>query len=421
MPRTRKLLLLAALYLVQGLPYGFQATALPAWLRESGVSLAGIGFLTLLAAPWSAKVLWAPLVDRTGPGRLGRRRRWLLPLQLILAATCAAAAFVPVPEALALLLALVFVMNLVAATQDIAVDGLAVDLLEGGELGYGNAAQVVGFKVGMLLGGGLLVWATRFIGWSGLFLCMAGATLGAALLVALFREPPPLRAHEAPPGFRAILATALAATRRPGMGWVLAFIATYKLGETLIDVMFKPFLVDQGYTTEQIGLWVGSWGLGFSIVGSLAGGVLASRQPLVRAVGIAALLRVGPLVAEWALAAYGAPEAAVIATTCAEHFFGGVLTTTMFAFMMAQVDRRIGATHFTLLAVVEVVGKAPAGLVSGVLAQTLGYPGLFALGCVLSLAFLLLLVPLRRITPPPTGAREASPPGPRSGAPPASG
>lgn len=394
MRRPARLALLTVLYTVQGLPYGFQATALPALLREAGVSLAWIGALTLLAAPWSLKLLWAPWVDAF-QGRLGRRRGVILPMQLSMAAACVAAAFTPLPAGLWLLLVLVFLMNLAAATQDVAVDGLAVELLPPEELGRGNAAQVVGFKVGMLVGGGLLLWATTWVGWSGLFLAMAAVALAGAGATWAFREPPSA-AGPSSPSPAAVAAAVWAAMRRPGAAWVLAFIATYKLGETLIDAMFKPFLIDQGYTAAQLGLWVGTWGLGCSILGSLAGGVLASRVPAVTAVGLAALLRIGPLAAEWALSVFGAPQAAVIATTCAEHLLGGLLTTTMFAFMMGKVDRTVGGTHFTALAVVEVLGKAPAGLLSGVLAQALGYPALFGLGTLLSVAFLALLLPLRR-------------------------
>src|SRR5687767_6318696 len=149
----RKLGVLWTLYFVQGLPFGFQATALPVYLRAAGVSLAVVGMATALALPWALKIFFAPLVDRYGSARFGARRSWILPLQLGLLACCAAAALVPpVPleRSLAPLLWLVFGMNLFAATMDVAVDGLAVDLLEPDELGQGNIAQVVGYKAGML-------------------------------------------------------------------------------------------------------------------------------------------------------------------------------------------------------------------------------------------------------------------------------
>src|SRR6185503_12356115 len=147
---------------------------------------------------------------------------------------------------------------------------------------------------------------------------------------------------------------------------------------------------------DRIGLWVGTWGMLLSILGSVAGGFLAGRVPLLRAVGIAASLRVLAVGAEWWLSLVHLTPARVIAVTCIEHFFAGLLTTAMFAFMMSRVDRRIGATHYTLLATVEVWGKLPAAALSGVVAQATGYATLFGISVVLSAAFLWLLLPLAR-------------------------
>ena len=184
----RKLGILWALYFVQGLPFGFQATALPVYLREAGLSLTAIGFATALSLPWMLKAFWAPLVDRYGSKKFGRRRSWILPLELVLAALCIMAAFLDPHSGLKSLLALVFLMNLAAATMDIAVDGLAIDLLSLKELGKGNIAQVVGYKIGMLTGGGLLVWASGKIGWQGLFLSMAGLIFLVAIVTTGYRE-----------------------------------------------------------------------------------------------------------------------------------------------------------------------------------------------------------------------------------------
>jgi PAT family beta-lactamase induction signal transducer AmpG len=402
----RKLGLLGALYFLQGMPFGFQTTALPVYLRAQGVSLKTIGFLMVLMLPWTAKALWAPLVDRYGSERIGRRKSWILPMQAGLVATCTAAAFVPVRGALPLLLGLVFLMNLFAATQDIAVDALAVDLLEPRELGWGNTAQVMGYKLGMLTGGGLLVWASDSIGWRGLFLGMALLSLLVLGVAAVAREP--TRAAVPAPGagpedggqtsWRELRERLLAALRLPGTVWLLLFISTYKLGESMVDALFKPFLVDAGFTPGQIGQWVGTWGTVASLLGSAAGGWLASRMPLLGSLALASLLRVFPLGLQWWLALHGPGESGVITATLAEHFFGGILTTAMFAFMMSRVDRRIGATHYTLLASVEVLGKGPGGFAAGILATDAGwsYARVFLVGMVLSVAFIGLLLPLRQ-------------------------
>jgi MFS family permease len=403
-PILRKLGILWTLYFVQGLPFGFQATALPVYLRDAGMSLVGIGLVTALALPWMLKVLWAPLVDRYGSPRLGRRRSWILPLQALLAATCAAAAFVTPDRRLTALLLLVLLMNVLAATLDIAVDGLAVDLLELPELGHGNIAQVVGYKAGMLTGGGLLVWASGRIGWHGLFLSMAGLVAASLAVTLAWRERH--RADPDEPGsplihprLGEVVALLARSLRSPSALWLLVFIGTYKLGESMADTMFKPFLVDAGFGREQIGLWVGTWGMLFSIIGSFAGGLLASRIPLLQAVAVTAALRAVPVAGEWWLAVVEPTRGRVLTVTCAEHLFGGALTTALFAYMMSRVDRRIGATHYTLLAAVEVWGKLPAAWASGLITELTSYPFVFGLATVLSLAFLILLVPLARARP----------------------
>ncbi|MBX7194130.1 MAG: MFS transporter [Sandaracinaceae bacterium] len=403
---------LTALYLVQGLPFGFQANALAALLRDQGVSMTHITLTTALALPWSLKALWAPLVDRHHHPALGRRRSWIVPMQLALALSMIAAAFAPIhPDPLPLL-ALVLAMNLFAATMDIAVDGLAVDLLSQGELGAGNAAQVVGYKIGMLAGGGLLVWASEalHLGWRGLFFTMAGV-VALVLVVTLFVDERRLHEHEthgASPSphvsIREVLATLREAMSRPGAGWLVLVLVTYKLGESLIDPVFNALLVDQGVSRATIGLWVGTYGMAASILGSLGGGVLATRLSVERAFVTVAAARVLALSMPWAIASFGPmPSGFVIASTCAEHLVSGALTTIMFAFMMRHTDRRIGATHYTLLATLEVLGKAPLAMSSGWIADHVGAPISFGAAVALALSWVALFARVRGRLQPASG------------------
>lgn len=411
--RARKVAVLSALYLVQGMPYGFVTAALPLLLLERGVSAAALGFTGALFAPYWLKWLLAPLVDRYGSSRLGRRRAWLLPLQLLLAASALAGAFAAGTGRLWPLLSSVLLMNVFAAAQDVAVDGLAVDVLGPAELGGGNAAQVAGYKVGAWVVGGVLVALLGHVGgWPGVFRAMALLALGGFGVALLLREPPasaPARGGQ-PWALRDVLAALGRALTLPGTGWLLVFVGTYKLGESMLDVYFRPFLVKEaGFSTEAVAFWVNTVGNAVSVLGSVAGGVLATRVRPLRAVGIAAALRVVPLVGEWGLALFGASTASLAVVTCAENFFGGVLTTALFAFMMARVDRRVGASHFTLLATVELLGKMPGGPLAGALyALGWSYADLFGAGVLLSVLFLGLLVPLRRTSA--AAAVSASPP-----------
>lgn len=393
----RKLALLLSLYFCQGLPFGFQAKALPIYLRENDVALTTISSLQLLSLPWLFKALWAPLVDRFGSARIGRRKSWILPMQLGMTLCALAGALLTVQENLLPLLGVIFLMNLFAATQDIAVDGLAVDLLEGRQLGPGNAAQVAGYKLGMMASGGGLVWVSGRFGWHWQFLGMA-LLCGLVFLFTLTqREPDSVLRQRAGVKLKEIVARLVAAARLPGGVWLLVFVASYKVGESMIDVMLKPFLVDMGFAATELGLWRGVYGSIASIAGSLAGGWIVTRVGLFRALALTATLRSFSVVGEWALTWSPPPSAAqVIAVSLAEPAFGGMLTTSLFAFMMSRVDPRIGATHYTLLASVEVLGKSVFALFAGAIAQNLGYGTLFALGTALSFAFLLLLLPLRR-------------------------
>jgi MFS transporter, PAT family, beta-lactamase induction signal transducer AmpG len=398
MPAWARFAALFVLYFVQGLPYGFQTGALPIYLREAGISLTGIGLVSALSLPWMLKILWAPMVDRWHVRRLGRRRSWILPMQLALALACAVAAYTEPESRLVPLLGLLLCMNLFAATMDIAVDGLAVDLLAGRSLGYANIAQVVGFKVGIITAGGVLLRASGSVGWDGMFGLMAGLVLVGFVVALVLREPASRR--DAEPGtVREILALLRRALATPGVPWLLFFIASYKFGESMSDLVFRPFLVDAGFDREEIATWVNIYGMLGSLVGSTLGGLLAGRIGLMRGLAVTACLRALPLAGMLWLA-LGGPAAltadSIIAVTVAENFFGGALTTCMFAYMMSRVDPRIGATHFTLFATVEVVGKMVAGLGAGWVGDRLGYVPVFSLAVALSVAFIGLLVPMAR-------------------------
>jgi predicted MFS family arabinose efflux permease len=390
-PRWKKLTVLTALYVAQGLPYGFQTSALVLYLRAAHVSLTALGFANLLAAPYLLKFLWAPLVERYFSPRIGRRKSWILPAQAALMLACGAGAFIQ-PTRIGPLVSLVFVMTLIAATQDIAVDGLAVDLLDADELGLGNIAQVSGYKVGMLFGGGILVWASRWIGWRGIFLGMAGVVAVAFVIVFFFEEPPSEHTEGERVTLDDVLVTLGRALRSPESLWLLIFLFTYKTGEAISTSMFKPFLVDAHAPIQRIALWEGTYGLIASALGSAIGGLVAQRAPLGSALWITAAGRVIPQGLQAFIAATGRVTAGmVISSTCAEHLFGGALTTVVFAFMMSRTNKRVGAAHYTLLACVEVAGKFPGSWVAGFLAHRLGYTAALSTGTALSAAFLGLL------------------------------
>ncbi|MFA5940221.1 MAG: MFS transporter [Sinimarinibacterium sp.] len=378
MSRGHRWLLLAALYLAQGLPYGFFTQALPVLLREQGLSLKAIGATSLLYLPWALKFLWAPLVDRHGT-----RRAWLLPLQVVSVLAAVALSFVDLASGLWVMLAALLLFNLLSATQDIATDGLAVNLLGPRERGLGNGIQVGAYRVGMILGGGSLLWVFARYGWSPM-------TLGMAAILALTVLPVlGLREIDAPrPGhtalWRELASDWVARLRQPGIPALIGLICLYKLGDSMGAAMVGPFMHDAGMSKEQIAWIKGTLGSVTALAGAGAGAWLAWRIGRRNALLYCGLAQSASLI-PYALAGVGVGGHDMIVAACiAEHVLGGMATVALFTLMMDASDPAHAGTDYTLLACALVLGQGVASILAGIIADAAGYAPLFVLGIAVS-------------------------------------
>ncbi|KAM5211097.1 major facilitator superfamily domain-containing protein 3 isoform 2-T2 [Hipposideros larvatus] len=393
-----KLLPLAGLYLVQGLPYGLQSGLLPMLLRAGGLSLTRVGLTKVLYAPWLFKLVWAPLVDRRGSPRA-----WLTLSTAALGLVCGLLAALPPVQAgqagLPVTVAgLLLLLNLGAAVQDVALDTLAVQLLEPGELGPGNTVQVVAYKLGAVLAGGGLLALVPALSWPLLFLLLAATYWLAAVLAwvapALQQLPRPPPSEPAPHTLH--LGDLLAVS---GTLWTMGFVLTYKLGEQGAGSLFPLLLLDRGFSTLELGLWNGVGTVACSIAGSSLGGALLTKHwqllPLLRSVFRFCL---GGLACQTTLLFYldtpgarlgpgTALRGAALLSLCLQHFLGGLVTTATFTLMMRcsqLAPSALQATHYSLLATLELLGKLMLGTLAGALADSLGLPLCFSFFLALS-------------------------------------
>lgn len=388
---ARLLGLLACLYFAQGLPSGLLGKALPTLLREHGVSLSAIGFTALLALPWALKFLWAPFIDR-----LGTRRQWLLALNTLTLTLMLLVASRDVGDWITQLfvpfLLVLFLLNLVAATQDIATDGLAVSRLTAHLRGVGNSVQVIGYKIGMLLGGGALLVLVDQYGWQASYTGMALLILLVLLPLAFMREPPPeavAATHTQWHGLRGYRRLFRDFVVRPGLGWWLLAVAAFKAGDALASRMIGPLLKDGGMSLTDIGVLIGVTGTVAGIAGALLGGLLLTRLG-----HRAALLLFGTLQAcgllGYLLAVDGLPSLPLLyGIVCFEQFADGLSTVALFTAMMDVCRRASPGTDYTLQASLQVTLAGIAALASGVLADQFGYGALFIAGAALTLLALL--------------------------------
>ncbi len=138
------------MYFAQGIPQGLLSIAIPAWLASMGVSAADIGsYLAVIVLPWAFKLVTGPLMDRYEFLPMGRRRPWVLGAQLGLSLSLLALMMIERPaEQIGLLMLIGVLINSFAATQDVAVDGMSIDLTPIEEQGRLNAFMSFGKAIG---------------------------------------------------------------------------------------------------------------------------------------------------------------------------------------------------------------------------------------------------------------------------------
>jgi len=185
-----RLLVVALLGFASGLPLALTGQAMQAWLSVEGVDIATIGFLSLVGLPYTFKFLWAPLMDRFELPWLGRRRGWLVLTQLALAGALMLMAGTSPTAATRSFALLAVLVAFVSASQDVVVDAYRTDLLPASERGLGSSLSVLGYRLAMILSGGVaLIWVDPSQGggwtWPEVYRFMAGLLVAVAVLSAL--------------------------------------------------------------------------------------------------------------------------------------------------------------------------------------------------------------------------------------------
>lgn len=151
----RNAALLLLLGFSSGLPLALSAGTLQAWMAVENVDIKTIGFFSLVGQAYVFKFLWSPLMDRYTPPFLGRRRGWLLITQILLVAGIALMGFMQPSRDLTLLAALAVLIAFCSASQDIVFDAWKTDVLPAEARGSGAAISVLGYRLAMLVSGGL--------------------------------------------------------------------------------------------------------------------------------------------------------------------------------------------------------------------------------------------------------------------------
>lgn len=389
-PKSAILLILG---FASGLPLALTSGTLQAWMTVANVDLKTIGFFSLVGQAYVFKFLWSPVMDRYTPPFLGRRRGWLLLTQLCLLIAIAAMGFLEPLSQLRWMAALAVVIAFCSASQDIVFDAWKTDVLAAEERGTGAAISVLGYRLGMLVSGGLALWlADRWLGWQGMYWLMAALLIPC--IVATWFAPEPDDAIPAPRSLEQAVAAPLRDFFGRNNAWlILLLIVLYKLGDAFAMSLTTTFLIrGVGFDAGEVGVVNKTLGLIATIIGALWGGVLMQRLSLFRALLIFGVLQGASNAGYWLLAVTDKNMLSMASAVFFENLCGGMGTSAFVALLMTLCNKSFSATQFALLSALSAVGRVYVGPLAGWFVEAHGWSTFYLFSIAAALPGLILLL-----------------------------
>ena len=397
--RSRRVAAVLLFGFSSGLPLALTGGTLQAWLTVAGVKLETIAWFSWIGIPYLVKFLWSPVMDRYVPPWLGRRRGWALLTQGALALGIVGMALSPPDNALLALGAFAVWVAFASASQDIAIDAYRTDVLEPTERGTGAAVGVLGYRLAMLVSGGLALILADEIGWRTTYFVMA-AIMGCSMIVTLL-APDPSSPAVVPKSLRVAVVEPLTEFfARPGAIALLLLIMLYKFGDALAGTLTTAFLIrGVGFTPTDVGVINKGLGLVSLLAGALVGGALLSRMSLYRALMWFGLLQAISNLSFMFLAWAGKDYAWLVFAVGFENLASGMGTAAFVALAMSLCNASFSATQYALLSAIASLGRVLFGPVTGTMVNALGWPAFFFVTFVAAMPGLMLLYRLRGTLP----------------------
>ena len=387
---NRRVLTMLGLGFSSGLPLALIGTTLQAWMTTENVDLRVIGIFSLVGLPYTLKVLWAPIMDRFTLPWLGRRRGWILLTQLLLALAILALGLSSPSVMPWVVASLALTIAFCSASQDIVIDAYRADVLQEKELGAGAATTVVGYRLALLTSGAIALIVSDFLPWHLIYFILAGLMLANTLFT--FTAPEPAERVIPPKTLKdAVWEPLLTYFRRSGAVEMLVFIMVYKLSDAIAGAMTTPFLLEMGFSRTDVGTVNKAFGLLSTVLGTLVGGSVIAKIGINRSLWIFAFLQALPHLAFTVLALIGKNYYAMVAAIGLENLFGGMGTAAFVAFMMRLCDKRFTATQYALLTSFMAVTRVLAGVPTGFMVNSMGWPMFFVVSILGALPGILLL------------------------------
>ncbi len=396
---TLRYIAFTLLYAAQGLPYGLLSIAVPAYMAEQGLTPSQIGsYMGIILLPWSLKLINGPIMDRWSFLAMGRRRPWVLLAQAGMVTTSVVMAFTPDPlQHLFALTALGFLVNFFTAFQDVAVDGMAVELIPVAQQPRANGFMWGGKGLGVA---GATAGGAWIISSFGLGAALFGQAIvvGAVMFIPLLtREHPgerllPWTSGQASEVTRSLQLDGLVDIGRSLLRVVLLPVSlvaaivffAYNLVRGFLDALLPVLTVQEmGWAHTDYSELSATAGLVSGLLGMVVGGWLVERLGRRRTIAGGVLLLIGGAVAMALLAGLWSQRLPAQAFISAYYVLDTLVSIAFLATMMAISWKRVAATQFSLYMAIANMGLSGGAALLGPLQEMMSYPHLFyvVVGC----------------------------------------
>ena len=395
---SKKMFICLCLGFASGMPLFVVLTLISAYLRKEGVNLKEIGLFSLASFPYTWKFLWAPLVDRYNPFKLGRRRGWIILSQIAVFLSIFFVGQFNAQSCTIVIAIITLILSFSSATQDIVIDAYRREILEDNELGLGTSLFIASSRASSLIPAGLSLILADFISWQAVFFITAAFMLPCLLLSVFLKEPETIvcakNLHQA------IIEPFREFVNRAGlksMLLIILFVFCYKLGDSMATALATPFYIDLKYDLLTIGLVAKNCGIWSMIIGGILGGIIMLKIGINKALWIFGFGQLVTILGFAFLAHIGAgretaPSVWYLAIVLIFEYLGAGLGTAAFvSFISAKTSKAYAATQFALLTSLSAVPRTFCNATTGYIVEFCGWENFFYICTALAVPGMLLL------------------------------
>jgi PAT family beta-lactamase induction signal transducer AmpG len=401
----RRLIIIFLMGFTSGLPLLLSGATLSIWLTEAGVSLTAIGLFALVGTPYNLKYLWAPLIDRVHlpvlSNLLGRRRSWMVLIQVGLMASIIALGLSNPQSAAAMTAFLALAVAFFSASQDIVIDAYRIEILDEDQQGVGAAMTQAGYRFGLLASGAGALYLASEINWSLVYGIMAGLILVGFITAVCAPIPKVDRVagnttESQDNWFRmTVVAPFVEFFQRNNLSValvILTFILLYKFGDAFAGVMANPFYIKIGFTKVEIANVSKIFGVFATLVGVFAGGLVVKRFGILNSLLYCGILQMLSNLMFAAQAAIGPEVGFLVLTIGIENLSGGMGSAAFVAYLSLLCNTAYTGTQYALFTSFMAFGRTWLSSISGWVADQTDWVTFFIASTFVALPGLLLLL-----------------------------